>query len=212
MPLPKLNIGQKPPSKVTSRQIFRNKYSHGIFFVSFGPKKKQKQERFSVVTGNYYRNSDGHSLRFLGQKKGVDAPKKNLGGANRDFSKGSQPRGGGFAATRNAVLTYITLIWSNYSDVTRPHPKMQLRKGNPLISGKSRLVKYYSLARLMFFLVGWHRSEDYVTMSPKRKKTCMRKRVLAFWMPKSYGFFVWGNLFGPPQNLCRERLGRMKKV
>ena len=38
-------------------------------------------------------------------------------------------------------------IWSNYSDLTRPHPNWWSRKGNPLISGKSRLVKYYDLAR-----------------------------------------------------------------
>ncbi len=39
-------------------------------------------------------------------------------------------------------------IWSNYSDLTRPHPKWWFSKGNPLISGKSRLVKYYNLARI----------------------------------------------------------------
>ncbi len=38
-------------------------------------------------------------------------------------------------------------VWSNYSDLTRPHPKWWFSKGNPLISGKSRLVKYYNLAR-----------------------------------------------------------------
>ena len=38
-------------------------------------------------------------------------------------------------------------IWSNYSDLTRPHPKWWFSKGNPLISGKSRLVKYYNLTR-----------------------------------------------------------------
>ncbi len=38
-------------------------------------------------------------------------------------------------------------FWSNYSDLTRPHPKWWFSKGNPLISGKSRLVKYYNLAR-----------------------------------------------------------------
>ena len=50
-------------------------------------------------------------------------------------------------------------IWPNYSDLTRPHPKWWFSKGNPLISGKSRLgsravvggewrvVKYYNLAR-----------------------------------------------------------------
>ena len=42
-------------------------------------------------------------------------------------------------------------IWSNYSDLTRPHPKWWFSKGNPLISGKSRLVKYYNLARFINF-------------------------------------------------------------
>ena len=37
-------------------------------------------------------------------------------------------------------------IWSNYSDLTRPHPKWWLSKGN-LKQGKSGLVKYYNLAR-----------------------------------------------------------------
>ena len=42
----------------------------------------------------------------------------------------------------------ITPIWSNYSDLTRPHPKWWFSKGNPLISGKSSLVKYYNLTRI----------------------------------------------------------------
>ena len=36
---------------------------------------------------------------------------------------------------------------SNYSDLTRPHPKWWFSKGNPLISGKSGLVKYCNLTR-----------------------------------------------------------------
>ena len=44
-------------------------------------------------------------------------------------------------------LTSEATVWSNYSDLTRPHPKWWFSKGNPLISGKSRLVKYYNLAR-----------------------------------------------------------------
>ena len=40
-------------------------------------------------------------------------------------------------------------IRSNYSDLTRPHPKWWFSKGNPLISEKPRLVKYYNLARYM---------------------------------------------------------------
>ena len=43
-------------------------------------------------------------------------------------------------------LLYIYIyIWSNYSDLTRPHPKWWFSKGIPLISGKSRLVKYYTV-------------------------------------------------------------------
>ena len=36
---------------------------------------------------------------------------------------------------------YDQYIWSNYSDLTRPHPKWCFSKGNPLISWKPRLVK-----------------------------------------------------------------------
>ena len=39
------------------------------------------------------------------------------------------------------------LIWANYNDLSRGHPKWWFSKGNPLISGKSRLVKYYNLPR-----------------------------------------------------------------
>ena len=41
----------------------------------------------------------------------------------------------------------VDMVWSNYSDLTRPHPKWWLNKGNPLISGKPRFVIYYNLAR-----------------------------------------------------------------
>ena len=51
---------------------------------------------------------------------------------------------------KKLVFVYLSHhheIWSNYSDLTRPHPKWWFSKGIPLISGKSRLVKYYNLAR-----------------------------------------------------------------
>ena len=47
-------------------------------------------------------------------------------------------------------LSYKTIIWSNYSDLTRPHPKWWFSKGNPLISGKSGLVKYIYLTRIIY--------------------------------------------------------------
>ena len=44
-------------------------------------------------------------------------------------------------------------IWSNYSDLKHDqNPQMVVKsKGNPLISGKPRLVKYYILARIVDF-------------------------------------------------------------
>ncbi len=45
----------------------------------------------------------------------------------------------------NIYIYMYIYIWSNCSDHARPHPKRWLRKGNHLISGKSRLVKYYSI-------------------------------------------------------------------
>ena len=50
---------------------------------------------------------------------------------------------------KDYVYIYI-YIWSNYSDLTRPHPKWWFSKGNPLISGKPRLVEYYNLARYIY--------------------------------------------------------------
>ena len=49
------------------------------------------------------------------------------------------------------------IFWSNYSDLTRPGPPNGgLVREIPLISGKSRLVKYYNLARILslVFLFG----------------------------------------------------------
>ena len=43
---------------------------------------------------------------------------------------------------------FINLVWSNYNDLTRPiSPKWWFSEGNPLISGKSGLVKYHNLPR-----------------------------------------------------------------
>ena len=55
-----------------------------------------------------------------------------------------------------SILAYVyTYIWSNYSDLTRPHTKWWFSKGNPLISGKPRLVKYYNLARYIKTYISW---------------------------------------------------------
>ena len=62
----------------------------------------------------------------------------------------SQLWGTGLGGSQFNRIEYIQYIWSNYSDLTRPHPKWWFSKGNPLISGKSRLVKYYNLARYIW--------------------------------------------------------------
>ncbi len=41
--------------------------------------------------------------------------------------------------------------WKSLSGMDTPHPKWWFSKGIPLISGKSRLVRYYNLARVFLF-------------------------------------------------------------
>ena len=63
------------------------------------------------------------------------------------------PRAARISVTSQCRVTQIRLakcsedkmvfIWSNYSDLTRPHPKWWFSKRNALLSGKSRLAKYY---------------------------------------------------------------------
>ena len=49
-------------------------------------------------------------------------------------------------------------VWSKYSDLTRPiSPKWWFSKGHPLISGKTRLVKYYNLARSRWLITPDHK-------------------------------------------------------
>ena len=48
------------------------------------------------------------------------------------------------------VYIYYICILANYSDLTRPHLKWWFGKGNPLISGKSGLVKYNNLTRNIY--------------------------------------------------------------
>ena len=50
-----------------------------------------------------------------------------------------------------AKMCTVTYTWSNYRDLTRPHPKWWFSKGNPLILGKSRLVKCYNLTRFTWY-------------------------------------------------------------
>ena len=62
-------------------------------------------------------------------------------------------------ASRLHKIKYWKVLVKLVRDLTRPiSPKWWFSKGNPLISGKSRLVKYYNLARKMVLFQG---SLDY---------------------------------------------------
>ena len=53
-----------------------------------------------------------------------------------------------FATLEISEESYRHISWSNYfRDLTRPHSKWWFSEGNPRISGKPRLAKYYHLAR-----------------------------------------------------------------
>ena len=67
--------------------------------------------------------------------------------------RGEFPSSGGDSKgipSKMPLIQVVGIIWSNYRDLTRPHPKWWLSKGNPLISQKPRLVKYYNLARIIY--------------------------------------------------------------
>ena len=64
----------------------------------------------------------------------------------------------------------LQYIWSNYSDLTRPHPKWWFSKGILLISGKSRLVKYYNLARYM--------ESPVITEAPAQRRMQLLQQLL----------------------------------
>ena len=83
------------------------------------------------------------------------------------------------------VLIFSEKIWSNYSDLTQPHPKWWFTKGNPLISGKSRLVKYYNLARKMIQFDTSHvmfldQLGETLTAHPRVLRFCCD--LLFFWL------------------------------
>ncbi len=118
-----------------------------------------------------------HSLELTARGWKLARPKKDMSSANHWFSGFMLVSGrvhlpniivtSPWKATRQASPGYLCRVgirlvlfpklvscfqklpsfWSNYSDLTRPHPKWWFSKGNHPISGKSRLVKYYNLAR-----------------------------------------------------------------
>ena len=58
----------------------------------------------------------------------------------------------------------------------REIPKWWFSKGNPLISGKSRLVKYYNLARLLDFILFFFRSAPSLKLTYPLKMDGWKRR------------------------------------
>ena len=78
---------------------------------------------------------------------------------------------------------YILYIRSNYSDLTRPFsPKWWFSKGNPFISGKSRLVKYDSIwPDNICSLI----TQIYTTRCPRKKLNAASTWPLTSLWPRS---------------------------
>ena len=81
-------------------------------------------------------------------------------------------------------LNEVESIWSNYTrSLTRPISlKWWFSKGNgtPVISVKSRLVKYYNLARMMMNLIDLI-VFSYLVPSRKTKSSPLLEDELSFW-------------------------------
>ena len=77
------------------------------------------------------------------------------------------------------LLTRRPKIWSNYNDLTRPiSPKWWFSKGNPLISGKSRLVKYYNLtSKNCSNIIKFIKFIIILGRSGPQMWTCMRRHI-----------------------------------
>ncbi len=90
-----------------------------------------------------------------------------------------------FECSRKRCETFwvVNTSWSNYSDLTRPHPKWRFSKGNTLISGKSRLVKYYNLARHFYKNVCFSNLPEGVVLRFPIKYHYLRWRSSSFVSP-----------------------------
>ncbi len=103
-----------------------------------------------------------------------------LSGVKQDlpFVKDSQS----FWGRLGHILYSSNLFWSNYSDLTRPHPKWWFSKGIPLISGKSRLVKKYNLPRSLdspLALDHYHIYRTHRLFKGKQGGSCAQKVVFS---------------------------------
>ncbi len=114
---------------------------------------------FSLQPNNHFNHFLGF---FLHSKKNHERNRKvNVAPAGHSQppkqlnlnSSWHRVEGGWKGPIHGGLMDIYIYIWSNYSDLTRPHPKWWFSKGNPLISGKSRLVKYYNLGRCIYIYI-----------------------------------------------------------
>ena len=90
------------------------------------------------------------------------------------------------AKTWRSWRAMVSYFWSNYSDLTRPHPKWWLSKGNPLISGKPRLVKHYNLASTLYkqlpgvFFDAWNKWTKHIPVGDFRGDEAQSKRITVY--------------------------------
>ena len=68
-------------------------------------------------------------------------------------------------------------------DLTRPHPKWWFSKGNPLISEKSRLVKYYNLGRYHLMSL-FYQEMTWTTRQRKSVSVVSSKRLFMAFSAK----------------------------
>ena len=93
------------------------------------------------------------------------------------------------------VITLLMQIIATENTTDFP-PKVAFWKGNPLISGKSRLVKYYNLARCMVYLPSRERSH----IPPWEKENHQLKKCRLGWdmLYVSFleGTYIWFIFYG----------------
>ena len=86
---------------------------------------------------------------------------------------------------------FFLIIWPNYSDLTRVFtPNGGLVMEIPFISGKSRFVKYYILARIITIFWGTQKKNQQ-NMTPWQGSV--------FMSPSQIDFFFWAQVFLEPQ-------------
>ena len=93
--------------------------------------------------------------------------------------------------SNNPPMSLWHPIWSNYSDLTRPHSKWCFSKGHPLIAGKSRSVKYW-LARTHIPWIPTMKLRSYPSRRPSGSfLACFPTTFVFFTKTKNRSGYRW---------------------